>query len=127
MPESRPRILVVEDDASLAKALGLKFTHEQFDVLTAKDGKEGLKMALEYHPDIILLDIVMPILDGMTMLKRLRQDTAWGKDAKVILLTNLSDAGNVAGALEHSVRDYLVKSQWKIADVVKKVRERLQP
>ena len=117
-------ILVVEDELSLQKVLRDKLTREGFSVLEAKDGKEGLETALLEHPDLILLDIIMPVMDGMTMLALLRKDD-WGKNANVILLTNLSEAEKVAESHAKGVYDYLVKSDWKLADVVKKVRERL--
>lgn len=81
-------------------------------------------VALLWHPDLILLDIVMPKMDGMTMLAQLREDE-WGKTARVITLTNLSDTEKVAEAIEHGSYEYLVKSDWKIEDVVAKVREKL--
>lgn len=118
-------ILIVEDDLDLLEVLRKKFTMEKFEVLQAADGKIGLEEALHSHPDLILLDIIMPIMDGMTMLGKLRQDT-WGKDVPVILLTNLSDESKVAEAMKHGVYDYLVKADWNISDVVKKVRAKLK-
>jgi len=115
---------IVDDELSLLEVLTDKFSKEGFKVLRAKNGKDGLKVALTEHPDIILLDIIMPVMDGMTMLKKLREDE-WGKDAKVIILTNLSDNEKTAQALADGSNDYLVKSDWKIEDVVKKVEERL--
>jgi DNA-binding response OmpR family regulator len=125
MPKAKNKILIVEDDLDLLEVLKNKFLAEKFDVLEAVNGKIGLEAALHHRPDLILLDIVMPVMDGMTMLKKLRQDS-WGKNAFVILLTNLSDESKVAEAMQHSVFDYLVKADWKINDVVKKVRERLK-
>ena len=117
-------LLIVEDEISLCKVLRDKLTREGFSVLEAKDGKEGLETALVQHPDLILLDIIMPVMDGMTMLTELRKDE-WGKNAKVIFLTNLSEAEKIAESHTKGVYDYLVKSDWKLSDVVKKVRERL--
>ncbi|OGI26051.1 MAG: hypothetical protein A3J76_05605 [Candidatus Moranbacteria bacterium RBG_13_45_13] len=122
--ENKKTILIVEDEISMLNALRDKFTREGFEVLEAKNGEEGLEIALRDHPDLILLDIVMPKMDGMTMLKRIRAD-AWGKDVKVIILTNLSDNEKTAAALAQGSYDYLVKSDWKIEDVVAKVKERL--
>lgn len=120
-------ILLVEDEASQRKALSEKFTREGFAVLEAKDGAEGLSVAVKAQPDIILLDIVMPKMDGMTMLKTLRQKNEWGKTVPVILLTNLSaDSEEInKGIAESDPAYYLVKSNWSIDDVVAKVRERL--
>ena len=125
MSKSRNKILIVEDNIDLLEVLKRKFTIEKFDVLQAPDGKIGLEQALSNHPDMILLDIVMPIMDGISMLKKLRED-AWGKTAPVILLTNLSDEAKVAEAMQHGVYDYLVKADWNISDVVKKVKDKLK-
>ena len=81
-----------------------------------------LAIALKEQPDVILLDIIMPKMDGITMLKKLRED-AWGKEAKVILLTNLSSNEKLAEVTAQGSHEYLVKTDWKIEDVVTKVRE----
>jgi len=119
------KILIVEDETPLRGALVSKFTRENFTVLEAKDGMEGLEVAKKDHPDLILLDIIMPKIDGLSMLHILREDE-WGKSVPVILLTNLSDAEKVSQATKEGVYDYLVKSDWHIDDVVKKVREKLE-
>lgn len=123
-PASKKTILIVDDETSLRNALRDKLEREGFAILEAKNGEEGLEIALREHPDLILLDIIMPVMDGMTMLKKLCED-AWGQGAKIIMLTNLSDTGKIANAIGQCSRDYLVKSNWKIEDVVAKVRERL--
>jgi two-component system OmpR family response regulator len=97
---------------------------EGFDVFEAKNGKEGLEIALAKHPDIILLDIIMPVMDGMTMLTKLREDV-WGADAKVFILTNLSDTKKVADAITQGSYDYLVKTDWTLEDIIIRIRERL--
>lgn len=120
------KILIVEDEQSLRETLVDKLTREGFDVLEAKNGEEGLERTLKEHPDLILLDIVMPKMDGMTMMKKLREDE-WGKRVSIILLTNLSatDAEIIKGVIEDEPSYYLVKSDWKIKDVVNKVKETL--
>lgn len=122
--DSKKQVLIVEDDEPLLSVLAEKFAREGYVVGTAKNGDAGYKKALAEHPDIILLDIAMPIMDGITMLNLLRQDE-WGKKAKVIMLTNLSDSEEVSKALEMNAHDYLIKSDWQIEDVVKKVKEKL--
>jgi len=124
MAEIKKKVLIVEDEKPLREILKDKFKVSGFLTFGAKDGKEGLSIALKEHPDIILLDIIMPIMDGMTVLKKLREDPK-GKNIPVILLTNLADDQKVAEATEEGVYGYLVKSDWKIADVVKMVEERL--
>lgn len=113
--------MIVEDDLPILNALEAKFKLEGFDVFTAANGEEGLQAALANHPDVILLDVVMPKMDGMTMLRVLRDDP-WGKTAKVIFLTNLSNPETITEALGEKVFDYLVKSDWKIEAVVNKVK-----
>lgn len=117
-------ILVVEDEAALQKALSKKLEHAGFIVLQAGNGEEGLEVALREHPDLVLLDVMMPVMSGMAMFKQLRED-AWGKTAKVIMLTNLNDADNVAKAMGQGSYDYLIKSDWKIDDVVIRIKEKL--
>ena len=120
----KKNILIVEDETPLRMALRDKLVREGFSVLEAKNGQEGLAVAVHVHPDLILLDIVMPVMDGMTMLKELRADH-WGQNAKVIVLTNLSDNDKLADAMEQGSYDYLVKSNWTIESVVAKVKDRL--
>lgn len=117
-------MLIVEDEKPLLKALTEKFAHQGFRVLTAENGEKGLSLALENHPEIILLDIVMPKMDGITVVKKLREDEKC-KNIPVILLTNLYDNEKLAEAGKYGVFDYLIKSDWKLEDVVKKVKEKL--
>ncbi len=118
-------MLIVEDERPLLKALAEKFAHQGFRVLTAENGEKGMNLALETQPEIILLDIVMPKMDGISVLKRLRSDPKT-KDVPIILLTNLYDNEKLMEASKVGVFDYLIKSDWKIEDVVKKVKEKLK-
>jgi len=123
--ENKKVLLIVEDDLALAKALVGKFSSENFDLLEAKNGQEGLEMTLSKKPDLILLDIVMPRMDGISMLKELRQDD-WGKDVPVIILSNLADAQNKPEIIQENVVDYLIKTDWSLEDIVKKVKDTLK-
>jgi len=118
------KILIVEDEPVLMAALVDKFSREGFVVITAKNGKQGLELAISDKPDIILLDIIMPVMDGLTMLSELRKREE-SNTVKVILLTNLSDPVKMNEFLALGVDSYLLKSDWKIADVVTKVRNKL--
>ena len=111
----------------MLRALSNKFSNEGFSVSEAANGAIGLTRALEERPDIILLDILMPTMDGLTMLKQLRSKNEYGKDVPVIILTNLnSDKEGVNVTItETNPAFYLVKTSWSIQDVVEKVRERL--
>lgn len=118
-------ILIIEDERPLLTALSSKLSHAGFSILQATDGETGLSTALEKHPDLILLDIVLPKMDGLTMLDLLRRDD-WGKTIPIIVLTNLSDAAKFEESMRKNVFDYLIKTDWKIEDVVIKVKEKLQ-
>jgi adenylate cyclase len=124
MPNTPKKILIVEDEPDLLNILSDKFINEGFKVTTARDGEEGLAALAKDKPDAILLDIIMPRMDGMTMLKQLRQETS-NKDIPVIILTNLADSDAVVSSLEHGVFDYLIKTDWHLGEVVNKVKNRL--
>ena len=124
MSTQNKKILIVEDEAPLRQAIFDKFKREGFQTFHGKNGEEGLEIAFKEHPDIILLDIIMPKVDGLSMLKTLRKDE-WGKNVQIILLTNLNDAEYVATAMESGVFDFLVKSDWKLNDLVTRVKEKL--
>lgn len=125
MENKQKKILVVDDEKALRGALSDKFKRAGFFVLEARNGEEGLEVAMREHPDLILLDVMMPVMSGMAMFKQLREDE-WGKSARVIMLTNLNDAEYVAEAMKQGSYDYFIKSDWKIEDLVAKVREKLE-
>jgi DNA-binding response OmpR family regulator len=118
------KILIIEDETSLIEVLANKITSEGFEVIKASNGEEGLETALSSHPDLILLDIIMPKMDGITMLTKLRED-AWGRNVPVVILTNLSDNEIVARSIQNGVYDYLVKADWNIEDLVVKIKQKL--
>jgi len=116
-------LLLVEDDRVLLDMYQKLLVNHGYEVHTAVDGEEGLKKAFQDHPDLILLDILMPKMDGMTMLESLRKDK-WGKDVKVIILTNLDLTDHI---LQRVVKDhptyYLIKSDTKPEQVLEHIKE----
>lgn len=120
------KILIVEDEVAMLHALAEKFKKEGFEVFTASDGEEGLKVALAKKPDLLMADIIMPKADGIMLMKNVREDEKWGADVPIIMLTNLSDPENVSEAARYKVYDFLVKTDWRLDDVVKLVKERLR-
>ncbi|MBD3362964.1 response regulator [Candidatus Dojkabacteria bacterium] len=118
------KILIVEDEIPLRKALTRKLTQEGYLVTEAENGKDGLNKASAEKPDLIITDIVMPDMDGLNMIKNIRESD-WGKDAHIILITNLNNSDDVATALQYNVIDYLVKSDMKLKDIIDKVNEKL--
>ena len=123
----KKKILIVEDEESMLNAISAYLETQEFVTLIAKDGEEGLVIALKEHPDLILLDILMPKMDGMIMLQKLRKDE-WGKGAPVIILTNVNPNANSVtnSVLQNEPAYYLVKSDVKLEGIVDKVREVLK-
>jgi DNA-binding response OmpR family regulator len=119
---NNPKILIVEDEVDIREALADMFTQYNFQVFTATNGKEGLDSALQEHPDVILLDINMPIMDGHETLRHLRADE-WGKDAKVVVLSALDDIKNIAEAHDERITKYIVKAHTTLAAIVSNVNE----
>lgn len=124
MPQKNKIILIAEDEEPLRRVLRDILSFEGYQVIEAVNGEEGLAMVLKEHPDLVLLDVVMPKMDGLTMLKKLRTDE-WGKTAPVMILTNLSDNDEVIKTAKDEGIEYFVKTDIKIADVVEKIKEKL--
>ncbi|MDO8559778.1 MAG: response regulator [bacterium] len=114
-------ILLVEDDEFLAELYATKLNLEGFEVLSAADGKKGLKLAQDKQPALVLLDIILPKLDGFEVLKGLKEGAAT-KDIPVILLTNLSQKDEVKRGLDLGAADYLIKAHFMPSEVVKKIK-----
>ncbi len=125
--KTQKTILVVEDEKSLREAIADVLRLKNFLPLEAKNGKKGMELALEKHPDLILLDLLMSEMDGMTAFKKIRAD-AWGAHVPVIILTNLSatDERLVEDMVTNKPIYYLVKSDWKLHDVVDKIEKELK-
>ena len=98
---------------------------EGFNVLDAKNGQEGLDFALKNHPDLIFLDLVLPKMFGLDVLKKIREDD-WGKNALVVVLTSLGNGELEKQAEGFSVKDFLQKKDWKLDEVVKWVKHKLE-
>jgi two-component system, OmpR family, response regulator RpaA len=124
MSEIKKKILIAEDDSMLRNIMKEKLAKEGFEVIPAKDGEEALHLALSLLPDLILLDILMPKMDGVTMLKKLRADKK-SVGTPVILLTNLTYGPEIDEAIKHGVQDFMIKTNWKLDDVVKKIKQKL--
>lgn len=123
----KEKILIVEDEPVINKTYAEELRDEGFDVITAANGRDGLEIALREKPDLILLDILMPIMDGITMMSKLREKDIYGKNVPIILLTNLSagEENIMTAIIENEPAYYLVKSDWNLSAVVEKIKERL--
>jgi DNA-binding response OmpR family regulator len=118
------KLLIVEDEISLREILCAKFTKEGYIVFSARDGEIGLESAIKNMPDLILLDMVMPKMDGATMLVHLREKQGSNKVVPVIILTNLGDKDCKTKTISKDVNVfYLVKSDWALGNLVMKVKE----
>ncbi len=118
------KILIIEDDTPLRNALRDKLIREDFLVFEASNGEEGLNLALKEHPDLILLDIIMPKMEGFAMLEKMRSDQ-WGKKANLIILTNLNGQEYILKSFRDEVYDFFVKTDVKIEDLISKIKEKL--
>lgn len=118
------KILIVEDDVLLSDTLTMALKDEGYDVFQAYDGAQGLSLAEKHMPDLILCDINMPTMDGITMLRAIRE-TAWGKNLNFIMLTNFSDEEKVFEVLKNHVFTYLVKSDWELDKIIEKIKEQV--
>ncbi|OGE75380.1 MAG: hypothetical protein A3K08_02950 [Candidatus Doudnabacteria bacterium RIFCSPLOWO2_01_41_7] len=116
-------ILVVEDDTMFTDILRHVLTKAGYNVVTAKDGLEGLDAVRGHHPDLIILDIMMPKLDGLEMLKQLRNQEEPDKKARVIMLSSVEQPDSKIQAFASQVDDYLVKSNVDTKIVLEKVKK----
>ena len=116
------RVLIVEDDAFLAGIYTTKFSLEGFDVLSAGDGLAGLKVARKELPNIILLDVLMPKMDGFEVLDELKKDDKT-RNIPVVILTNLGQKEDGQRGLKGGAVDYLIKAHFIPSDTVAKVRK----
>jgi len=115
------KIAIIEDDQAISQMYRLKFETEGFEVETAGNGKLGLELAEKMRPDIILLDLMMPELNGDEMLEKMRA-TDWGKDTKVIILTNMGEQEAPDSVKHLNVRRFIVKAEMtprQVAEMVK--------
>ncbi len=125
MTDKKISVLIVEDEKMLAEMYATKFTMEGFAAETANDGLAGIEAAAKVRPDIILLDVIMPKLDGFATLKQLREDASFAK-TPIILLTNLGQDEDIKKGKELGATDYFVKANHTPAEVVLKVKEVLK-
>lgn len=119
------KILIVEDDKSIRDLYEAKLKIHNFDVFTAENGKDGIAIAEKELPDIILLDIMMPVMNGFEALKKLR-DKSETKDIPVIVLSNAGEIDQVTKGFLTSATDYLTKADHTPSDVLEIINETLK-
>jgi DNA-binding response OmpR family regulator len=124
-PRKHPqRILLVEDDDALASVYVTRLQAEGFDIRRVNNGEDALATAISYHPDLVVLDVMMPKVSGFDVLDILR-NTPETANLKIIMLTALSQDSDQERAKSLGADDYLVKSQVVISDVIDRIRHHL--
>ncbi len=119
------KIAIIEDDQAISQMYRMKFENEGYDVETAENGKIGLELIEKMRPDMILLDIMMPIMNGDEMLAELRKES-WGKNIKVMVLTNIGEQELPKSLAALGVLDIILKAELTPRQVADKVKVELQ-
>lgn len=114
-------MLIIEDDVDLLDLYSKVMRDAGITVHQAKNGTEGISLALQHKPDVILADVMLPDLSGHEVVKKIRLDS-WGRNATVIYLTNRSDAESVVTAIEQGSDEYIIKAHITPKELLNKVR-----
>jgi len=125
MTEKKPIIILIEDEEMLSDMYETKFAKEGYVIKKALEGETGLVLVKEEKPDLILLDIIMPKLDGFSVLKKIKEDLKT-KDVPVVLLTNLGQDEDIKKGMKLGAVGYLVKANLTPSQVLDKVKEYLK-
>lgn len=122
MNVSNAKILIVDDEDGIRELFIETLSRQGFECVTAKNGAEGLLAIERENPDIVLLDLRMPEMDGLTMLRELRKKEK-SLALPVIILSTVNDEKSIAEALQYGVSDFLEKSNWNTAELVRRIRD----
>ncbi len=123
LDDKKKTILIVEDERALLGVYAEQLTGEGFSVLKASNGQEGLDLAIKEKPDLILTDILMPVMDGLTMVQKIRKGNSWGHSVPIILLTNLTvDEEKIKEIVtQNQPVYYFSKSTFTLQNMVEKI------
>jgi DNA-binding response OmpR family regulator len=116
------KVLIIEDDAFISDMYRLKLESEGFNVKIAEDGQKGLEQLKKEKPDLVLLDVVMPKMDGYAVLQNIKENREM-QDVPVVMLTNLGQKDNVEKGLKMGALDYVIKAHFTPTEVAEKVGE----
>ena len=119
--DKKIKVLIIEDDSYISDMYRIKLELENFEVLIAKDGIIGIEMMKKQKPDIVLLDIVMPKVDGFSVLKKIKKNIEL-KEIPVVFLTNLGQKENVERGFELGANSYIIKAHFTPSEVVEKIK-----
>lgn len=119
------KILVVEDDKFLANAYRIKFSKAGYEIKIASDGQDAIDSLETFTPDVILLDLIMPVKDGFAVLEELKKNDKW-KNIPVLVASNLGQKEDIDKSMALGAADYIVKSQMPINDILVKINNVLR-
>ena len=117
----KTKILIIEDDQFLREFLFKKLSEENFEVLAAKEGKEGVELAQKEKPDLILLDLILPEKNGYEVLEDLKKNPLTS-EIPVLVLSNLGQKEEIEEAFRKGAKDYLIKAYFSLEEIVSKIR-----
>lgn len=121
------KILLVEDDQVLAKLYQAKLKREGFEIDMAYDGQEGLDKMKSFKPDLVILDMIMPKVDGLAFLSRVNDDPETAKRAApILILSNLGQESDIKKAMDLGAKDFFIKADISLSEMVEKVKQYLK-
>jgi len=123
---TKQKVLIVEDDDAIATMYTMKLELSKFDVKRAANGHEGIELIDSFHPDIVLLDLMMPVMSGVETLEHLRDNDQLNKDFKLLILSNMGDMDTAEKIKEFGVYDFIIKADSSPTQVVDKVQHLLK-
>lgn len=118
------KVLIIEDEQVVREIFKDELERQGFFIIEAKDGEEGMEKAIDEHPDVVLLDLIMPRMAGKEFCRQLRQRD-WGKKVPIIVLTNVNSKEEERILGEYSIAAYLVKSQLDLERVIEKIKDQV--
>src|SRR6202050_2068190 len=118
---AKTKVAIIEDDMAIVQMYRTKFENEGYEVATAPDGASGLELIESFQPDIILLDLMMPNMNGLDMLGKLRSQPG-GREAKVVVLTNMGDTETATRVHKLTADDYIVKAEMTPKQVAERIK-----
>ncbi|MFA4871496.1 MAG: response regulator [Patescibacteria group bacterium] len=122
MASEKTKVLLVEDDLMIVEMYKMRFEEEGYAVLVTDKGSEAIEIAEKEKPDIILLDVILPEVDGFTVLQKLKNDIKT-KEIPILLLTNLGQESDKEKGLQMGAADYFIKAQHTPVEVIQKIKE----
>ena len=123
MNQERKKILIIEDEPFIRESLSLRLSKEGYDVHEAEDGSQGYDKVFSIKPDVVLLDIVMPVMDGLAAMEKIRTENVYGNGVPIIVMTNLPPDDNVMEKMtKYKPNFYFMKSKIDMRYLVEKIK-----